>query len=76
LDETTIISEKIQKRTGGVLEDIVQTIQKSQLNIIECDPRQVCIVQGCVGSGKSTVAIHKLAHIFLITRKLYIPTDV
>jgi len=64
LDETTIISKKIQKRTGGVLEDIVQTIQKSQLDIIECDPRQVCIVQGCVGSGKSTVAIHKLAHIF------------
>ncbi|MFA6981801.1 MAG: 3'-5' exonuclease, partial [Patescibacteria group bacterium] len=24
----------------------------------------ICIVQGCVGSGKSTVAIHKLSHIF------------
>ncbi|MBW6441878.1 AAA family ATPase [Patescibacteria group bacterium] len=64
LDESSIISEKIGKRTGGVLEDIVQTIQESQLDIIEADPRQVCIVQGCVGSGKSTVAIHKLAHIF------------
>lgn len=64
LDESTIINEKIDKRTGGVLEDIVQTIQESQLDIIEADPRQVCVVQGCVGSGKSTVAIHKLAHIF------------
>jgi len=64
LDESEIIISKIAKRTGGVLEDIVSTIQLSQINIIEADPRQICIVQGCVGSGKSTVAIHKLAHIF------------
>src|SRR3989344_6523193 len=64
LDETEIIIDKIKSRTGGVLEDIVETIQEGQLDIIEADPRQVCIVQGCVGSGKSTVAIHKLSHIF------------
>jgi len=64
LDESTVIIEKIKTRSGGVLEDIVQTIQESQLDIIEADPRQICVVQGCVGSGKSTVAIHKLAHIF------------
>ncbi|MDC0449164.1 hypothetical protein OAL67_00990 [bacterium] len=64
LDEEQIIVGKIEQRTGGVLEDIVETIQESQLDIIEADPRQVCIVQGCVGSGKSTVAIHKLSHIF------------
>lgn len=63
-DENQIIVDKIQHRTGGVLEDIVETIQESQLNIIEADPRQICVVQGCVGSGKSTVAIHKLSHIF------------
>ena len=64
LDETEIIAEKISERTGGVLEDIVETIQQSQHEIIESDPRRVCIVQGTVGSGKSTVAIHKLSHIF------------
>lgn len=64
LDENEIIKDKINKRTGGVLEDIIETIQESQLDIIESDPRQVTIVQGTVGSGKSTVAIHKLAHIF------------
>ncbi|KKS06685.1 MAG: Superfamily I DNA helicase [candidate division WWE3 bacterium GW2011_GWE1_41_27] len=64
LDENEIIIEKIGKKTGGVLEDIIETIQQSQMDIIESDPRQICIVQGCVGSGKSTVAIHKLAHIF------------
>ena len=64
LDESQIIAEKIEGRTGGVLEDIVETIQTDQHEIIEADPRKVCIVQGTVGSGKSTVAIHKLSHIF------------
>lgn len=64
LDENELIGSKIAKRTGGILEDIVATIQESQMKIIEQDPRGVCIVQGCVGSGKSTVAIHKLSHIF------------
>ncbi|MFZ5424986.1 MAG: 3'-5' exonuclease [Patescibacteria group bacterium] len=64
LDENEIIQKKIEERSGGVLEDIIETIQESQLDIIEADPRQICIVQGCVGSGKSTVAIHKLSHIF------------
>lgn len=64
LDENEIITSKIKQRTGGVLEDIIATIHESQLDIIESDPRKVCIVQGAVGSGKSTVAIHKLSHIF------------
>jgi DNA helicase-2/ATP-dependent DNA helicase PcrA len=64
LTENELIIEKIKNRTGGVLEDIVETIQESQMKIIENDPREVCIVQGCVGSGKSTVAIHKLSYIF------------
>jgi len=64
LDESEIIVEKIESRTGGVLEDIIESIQASQLDIIEEDPRKLCLVQGCVGSGKSTVAIHKLSHIF------------
>lgn len=64
LDETEIIVDKIEDRTGGVLEDIIETIQENQHEIIEADPRKVCIVQGTVGSGKSTVAIHKLSYIF------------
>jgi DNA helicase-2/ATP-dependent DNA helicase PcrA len=64
LSENELIIEKIKDRTGGVLEDIIETIQQDQMEIIESDPREVCIVQGCVGSGKSTVAIHKLSYIF------------
>ena len=73
LDESEIIADKIETRTGGVLEDIVETIQAGQLDIIEEDPRTPCVVQGCVGSGKSTVAIHKLSHIFFNFPKYITP---
>ncbi|MBD3366282.1 hypothetical protein GF360_02970 [candidate division WWE3 bacterium] len=73
LDESEIIVEKIESRTGGVLEDIVETIQEAQLDIIEEDPRTPCVVQGCVGSGKSTVAIHRLSHIFFNYKELIKP---
>ena len=75
LDESQIISDKISKRTGGVLEDIIETIQASQMDIIESDPRIPCLVQGCVGSGKSTVAIHKLSHIFFNFPELIKPKN-
>src|SRR3989304_5144639 len=73
LDESQIIAEKIEGRTGGLLEEIVETIQTDQHKIIEADPRTVCIVQGTVGSGKSTVAIHKLSHIFFNHHNLIRP---
>ena len=73
LSENEVIIDKIKDRSGGVLEDIVETIQESQIEIIDADPRQVCIVQGCVGSGKSTVAIHKLSHIFFNYSELIRP---
>jgi DNA helicase-2/ATP-dependent DNA helicase PcrA len=73
LSENELIIEKIKDRTGGVLEDIVETIQQDQMEIIESDPREVCVVQGCVGSGKSTVAIHKLSYIFFNYPKIISP---
>lgn len=75
LDEKDVILNKLSKRTGGVLEDIVATIQASQMEIIEADPRSLCVVQGCVGSGKSTVAIHKLAYIFFNYANLIKPQN-
>lgn len=64
LSEGEIINSKIKDRTGGVLEDIIETIQVDQMKIIESAPGNVCLVQGCVGSGKSTVAIHKLSYLY------------
>jgi DNA helicase-2/ATP-dependent DNA helicase PcrA len=64
LSEAEIINSKTKNRTGGVLEDIIETIQADQMKIIESALGNVCLVQGCVGSGKSTVAIHKLSYLY------------
>ena len=73
LSEDELISSKTKNRTGGVLEDIIETIQVDQMKIIESAPGKVCLVQGCVGSGKSTVAIHKLSYLYFNYSSLISP---
>jgi len=46
-----------------VLKDIVATIQKDQNEIIRVEPQYDVIVQGVAGSGKTTVAMHRLAYL-------------
>lgn len=73
LSEDELITSKTKNRTGGVLEDIIETIQVDQMKIIESAPGKVCLVQGCVGSGKSTVAIHKLSYLYFNYNTLISP---
>ncbi len=73
LSEDELISSKTKNRTGGVLEDIIETIQVDQMKIIESAPGKICLVQGCVGSGKSTVAIHKLSYLYFNYSNLISP---
>ena len=59
-----LLTSELQKKSGGQLEDIVRTIQAEQDQIIRTDPEKVCVVQGTAGSGKTTVAIHRLSYLF------------
>ena len=59
-----LLSEAIKKKTGGVLEDIVKTIQAGQNEIIRSNPYKVNVIQGTAGSGKTTVAIHRISYLF------------
>lgn len=45
------------------LKNIVSTIQKEQNEIIRKNINKNCIVQGVAGSGKTTVALHKIAYL-------------
>ncbi|MCF6411081.1 HelD family protein [Pseudalkalibacillus salsuginis] len=45
------------------LRDIVSTIQAEQNHIIRADKNQPLIIQGVAGSGKTTVALHRLAYL-------------
>lgn len=51
-----------RKRTVG-LANIIRTIQKNQNDIVEEDKDRNIIVQGCAGSGKTQVLLHRLANL-------------
>ena len=45
------------------LGDIVATIQPDQFALIEADPATCHIIQGCAGSGKSSIGLHRLSYL-------------
>ena len=45
------------------LGDIVATIQPDQYALIEADPATCHIIQGCAGSGKSSIGLHRLSYL-------------
>ncbi|MBE6885089.1 MAG: hypothetical protein E7487_10840 [Ruminococcaceae bacterium] len=58
-----LLIKYLGKNRSAALSDIVATIQRDQNTIIREDPWKNIIVQGAAGSGKTTVAMHRLAWI-------------
>ena len=58
-----LLVKYLAKHKDVVLSDIIATIQKEQDTIIRGTPYQNIIVQGVAGSGKTTVALHRISHI-------------
>lgn len=58
-----LLQAYLAKNASSVLKDIVATIQKDQNTIIRIAPWKSVIVQGVAGSGKTTVALHRLAYL-------------
>jgi len=48
---------------GGALGDIVRSIQAEQDRIIRADPDTPVLVRGVAGSGKTSIAYHRLAYL-------------
>ena len=57
------------------LKNIVSTIQSEQNKIIREPITKNLIVQGVAGSGKTTVALHRIAYLVYNYRDLYKPSD-
>lgn len=57
---------RLGENKDNKLRDIVSTIQAEQDRIIRADRNQALVIQGVAGSGKTTVALHRLA--FLLYR--------
>lgn len=54
---------KLGEQKDNRLQDIVSTIQGEQNEIIRHQKNQAVIIQGVAGSGKTTVALHRLAYL-------------
>lgn len=58
-----LLVKYLSKNRDAVLGDIIATIQKEQNIIIRENPFHNVIVQGVAGSGKTTVAMHRISYI-------------
>jgi DNA helicase-2/ATP-dependent DNA helicase PcrA len=66
----------LEEAVKGKLKDIVATIQKEQNEIIRAEKSRAIIVQGSAGSGKTTVALHRLAYMLYKYRQRMKGSDV
>lgn len=53
----------LEESVSSKLKDVVATIQKEQNDVIRAEKNTALIVQGSAGSGKTTVALHRLAYL-------------
>ena len=64
-----ILQMVLTKNSSDKLKDIVMTIQKEQDEIIRCDRKKVVVVNGVAGSGKTTIALHRVSYLLYNFRK-------
>lgn len=57
------------------LKNIVSTIQSEQNKIIRESMGKNLVIQGVAGSGKTTVALHRIAYLVYNNRNLFKPSD-
>ena len=57
------------------LKNIVSTIQSEQNKIIREKMNKNLVIQGVAGSGKTTVALHRIAYLVYNNRNLFKPSD-
>ena len=70
-----LLTKYLAKNKQAVLGEIIATIQKEQNDIIRRSPYHNMIVQGVAGSGKTTVAMHRISYILYNYPERFRPED-
>ena len=73
--EDEILGAELGSKGEVQLKNIVRTIQKEQNLIIRRSPKTNIIVQGVAGSGKTTVAMHRISYILYNYKDDFRPED-
>jgi DNA helicase-2/ATP-dependent DNA helicase PcrA len=69
------LTKYLSKNKEVVLGEIIATIQKEQNEIIRDIPWHNVIVQGVAGSGKTTVAMHRISYILYNYKEKFRPDE-
>ncbi|MDD3334664.1 MAG: AAA family ATPase [Eubacteriales bacterium] len=67
------LTDALSQVTTARLREVVTTIQAEQNNVIRYDPHLPLCVQGVAGSGKTTIALHRIAWILYRLQKELLP---
>ena len=71
-----LLIKYLAKNKDVVLGEIVATIQQEQNTIIRERPNRSMIIQGVAGSGKTTVAVHRISYILYNFSDRYDPSEI
>ncbi|GAA0077199.1 AAA family ATPase [Clostridium sp. CTA-5] len=66
-----ILQMVLTENSSDKLKDIVMTIQSEQDEIIRADKNKVVVVNGVAGSGKTTIALHRISYLLYNYRKQF-----
>jgi DNA helicase-2/ATP-dependent DNA helicase PcrA len=66
-----MLLEALEDKKDTKLKDIVSTIQAEQNEIIRADLMKSLIIQGVAGSGKTTIALHRIAYLIYTYKHRY-----
>jgi len=71
----TFLQASLESHAGEKLKDIVSTIQGEQNQIIRADIEKPLVVQGVAGSGKTTIALHRIAYLIYTYADTFSPEE-
>lgn len=70
-----LLQVALEEKADDRLKNIVATIQGEQNDIIRANMNKALIVQGVAGSGKTTIALHRIAYLIYNCDKEFDPED-
>jgi len=65
-----ILQMVLSKNAGDKLKDIIMTIQEEQDKLIRYDRKKTIVIDGVAGSGKTTIALHRVAYLLYNYRNI------
>ena len=70
-----LLTKYLARNKRAVLGEIIATIQQEQNEVIRKKPQHNLIIQGAAGSGKTTVAMHRISYILYNYELEFAPED-